>query len=242
MKKCNCEWCDRTEENWKWFYRFDNKWYCGKHYYQLKDKGFLITNETNVLNVAINDMYRGWIHENELNTRIYNVWYSMLSRCYSEAFLKRKPFYKKCYVCERWLRLSNFIEDISKIENYELWVNNPNQGIALDKDIKSSNKNVCYCLNECKFVTNKDNAEQSSKHKNLSVAQYDKYGNLIKVYVSTREAERITDISHSSISYCCKFWEMDCDKEKWNKTHKRKPSKTAGGFIWKYHKKGDENE
>ena len=242
MKKCNCEWCNRTEENWKYFFRLDNEWYCGKHHHQLKDKGRLIPDETEVLKVALNDMCRGWASENELNARIYNVWYGMLSRCYSKSSLKRKPFYEKCYVCERWLKLSNFVEDISKIEGYELWFNNPNKGIALDKDIKSNNQNNCYCLEKCKFVTNEENAKQSAKYKNLSVVQYDLSNNLIKTYNSTREAERKTGIDHSSINYCCKFWEINCNKEEWSKKHKRKPSKTAGGYIWKYKEMSDNNE
>lgn len=110
---------------------------------------------------GINDMYKGWRIENELNKRIYQVWCSMLVRCYSENYHKRRPTYKDCYVCERWLRLSNFVEDVSKIPNYNLWLNNTNY--QLDKDIKSDGKNKCYCLEQCIFVINTDNVKQAMK-------------------------------------------------------------------------------
>lgn len=50
-----------------------------------------------------------------------------------------------------------------------------------------------------------------------SVLQFSKDGEFISEYQSTREAERQTDISNSSICRCCKG-----------------KQKSAGGFIWKY--------
>ena len=70
------------------------------------------------------------------------------------------------------------------------------------------------------------------------IAQYDKQGNLIKVWNSSNEIKHKLNISQSSIIACCKFWEMDCNKEEWHKTHTGDPRKSAGGFIWKYYKKG----
>ena len=71
------------------------------------------------------------------------------------------------------------------------------------------------------------------------IAQYDKQGNLIKVWNSSNEIKHKLNISQSNIIACCKFWEMDCNKEEWHKTHKVDPRKSAGGFIWKYYKKGE---
>ena len=113
--------------------------------------------------VGINDMPYGWRKESELNYRIYDGWKHMLERCYSEKYQEKFPTYKGCYVCERWLRLSNFVEDISKIDNYELWINNPKKYIALDKDIKNNGNNKCYCFEQCMFVTNEKNVKQSNK-------------------------------------------------------------------------------
>ena len=109
-------------------------------------------------------MPRGWTKDNELNSRIYELWKGMLRRCYSKEFLKKRPTYSNCYVCERWLKLSNFVNDISKINNYEHWIKNKNY--QLDKDIKSNGINKCYCLEECQFISQEENTKQAVKTRN----------------------------------------------------------------------------
>lgn len=79
--------------------------------------------------------------------REYTVWHSMLRRCYSGEY----ESYKDCTVCDRWLCFQSFCDDITKIEGYELWLNNPNKGISLDKDIKIPSNRV-YSLETCCFV------------------------------------------------------------------------------------------
>lgn len=179
-----------------------------------------------ICNKGINDMSIGWRLENELNHRIYKTWTHMIQRCYSEKSLKERPTYKNCYVCDRWLKLSNFVDDISKIDGYDEWLNNKN--MALDKDIKSNGKNKCYCLDNCMFVLKNNNSKQVSKtrdwRKQQKIAQYDKNMNLIKIYDCGLDAFRETGIDSSSITKCCKG--------------KRK---TAGGFKWRY-MEDDNNE
>ena len=66
---------------------------------------------------GINDMPWGWASENEWNWMVYQKWYGMLRRCYDEDFHKTKngKNYIGCTVCDRWLTLSNFVEDVPKI-------------------------------------------------------------------------------------------------------------------------------
>ena len=66
------------------------------------------------------------------------------------------------------------------------------------------------------------------------VAQYDLDGNLIKIWDYAKQITDELGINHGSIISCCKFWKMNCNKEKWFKTHKNRPSRTAGGYIWRY--------
>ena len=169
-----------------------------------------------IYGIGINDMPRGWRLENELNERIYKCWHNMLRRCYSKESLDNRPTYKDCYVCDRWLLFSNFVKDISFIENYELWVLHPNERIALDKDIKS-NGNKCYCLEQCMFTTIENNDRHSQTFKFKAVLQFDKNGNFIKKWTTIKDVEIELGIPNSNIVKCCKG--------------KRK---TAGGFIWKY--------
>ena len=172
-----------------------------------------------IYNKGINDMPKGWRKENDLNGRIYWCWAHMIERCYSEKSLEKRPTYNNCYVCDKWLKLSGFIEDIEKIDGYELWINN--KDMALDKDIKNKGVSKCYCLENCIFVSKEENTKQSSKtrewRKQRQIAQYDLDMNLIKIWECIMDIKRKTGIDDSSISKCC-----------------RKKRKTAGGYIWRY--------
>ena len=91
-------------------------------------------------------------------TREYDLWKHMLQRCYSEKYQQRKPTYVGTTVCDRWLIYANFLEDLPLIEGYELWLNNPNQGIALDKDTKQQGvEDKVYSLETVRFITRYEN-------------------------------------------------------------------------------------
>lgn len=211
-----------------------------------------------VCGVGINDMPRGWTRECKWNHMVYKKWTHMLERCYSEKFHEKYQTYKGCYVCERWLLLSNFVEDITKVDGYdeELFLNGK---LELDKDIKSDNENKCYCLRECMLVDKNENVKQSNKNMNhseetkqkisearkgkccgenhpnsIKIKQEDKQGNLIKIWNGSGEAERETGIARGNIITCCKWYACGESKDEWFKTHKGNPYKSAGGFIWKY--------
>lgn len=189
---------------------------------------------------GINDTPRGWMIANDKNQRIYNTWQSMFCRCYSEKYHERKPTYKGCTVCKRWLLLSNFIEDIKLIDGYEedKFLNGE---LELDKDIKSNGANKEYSLDNCMWVSKSENAKQSNKTMDytsisVKIAQHDKQDNLIKIWNCSMDIQRELEIPHGNIINCCKFWEMNCNKKKWFETHKGHPYKTCGGYIWKYYK------
>lgn len=220
-RECACEHCERNTNNFNGrFKKYNDSWYCNKHYDQLKRNGYITDFKVNSCN-GVNDMDFGFMSD-ETNKRIYRCWYNMLQRCYSG----KQKAYDECYVCNKWLKLSGFVEDISKIDNYELWLNNTNKDIALDKDIKSNGKNKCYCLEECMFATNKDNAIQSHKTRNqngsnnpyaVKIVQLSKQNNFIKEWNTIREASENLNIDYSGISGTC-----------------RGKIKSSGGFIWMY--------
>ena len=189
---------------------------------------------------GINDMQRGWRTENEINHKVYQTWSHMLERCYSEKRHKRQPTYKNCTVCKRWLLLSSFAEDFSKIDGYEeeKFLNGE---LCLDKDIKSNGINKEYSLKNCMWVSNAENVKQAIKtrdnsYSSIKIVQYDKQGNLIKIWNSSMDIQRELNINNGNIITCCKFWKMNCNKEEWFKICKNRPQKTAGGYIWKYYK------
>ena len=112
---------------------------------------------------GINDMPFGWTKQTDLNKRIHRLWSNMLRRCYSEKYHKEKPSYIGVQVCERWLKLSNFVQDIINLENYDLWLENKIP-YELDKDIISESKgleNKIYSPETCQFITREENGKYS---------------------------------------------------------------------------------
>ena len=199
---------------------------------------------------GLNNMKKGWTVENEWNIRVYRTWYHMLERCYSKKYHERFSTYKNCDVNKYWLLLSNFVEDFKLIDGYdeEKFLLGK---LELDKDIKSNGKNKEYSLENCILISKSKNVKQSNKTRDYSflhervsernpcsieIYQYDKQMNLIKIWNCAMDIQRELGIANSSTIACCKFWEINCDKEEWFKSHKNRPIKTAGGYIFKYYK------
>ena len=195
--KCKMEGCEKESTV---------RGYCKNCYQRLVRNGKLKQNKHKnclIYEHGLNDMPRGWIIENELNKKIYQYWKDMLKRCYSKEYQEKHPTYKDCYVCKRWLILSNFVEDLSKIDGYELWLNNPNKRICLDKDIKKEN-NKCYNIENCMFIENKENVKESlfRNKKYRKVVRIDGNGN-IKIYNSIWSTEKEDGFTYSSVYRCC---------------------------------------
>lgn len=95
-------------------------------------------------------------------TREYDLWRNMINRCYSGNY----PTYANVTVCERWLVYANFLEDLPFIENYEWWLENPNQRIAMDKDLKQQGiENKVYSLETVMFVSASENSKEVRNRK-----------------------------------------------------------------------------
>ena len=80
------------------------------------------------------------------NKKSYDVWNSMIQRCYLTTYQKRQPTYIGCSVCDEWLCF----------ENFEKWFNEnyyeiPNERVCLDKDILVKGNKI-YSPSTCIFV------------------------------------------------------------------------------------------
>lgn len=125
-----------------------------------------------IYGVAVNDL-RGWRKSKDrFKYKAYELYRSMIQRCYSLKVQKLRPTYKGCTVCEQWLVFSNFANDLPQIEGFERWlayINNPNttktaETIFLDKDSKQPG-NKEYSLEACKFISLKEsNAELNRRY------------------------------------------------------------------------------
>ena len=115
-----------------------------------------------VYGIGYKDMPRGWTTENQLNNRIYNIWRHMLLRT-TIKWQEKYPTYQGTTVSEEWLYLSNFVEDIKILDNYDKWVEN-NQTYLLDKDVLGNGQKH-YSKETCCFLTynesNKDVRERN---------------------------------------------------------------------------------
>ena len=191
-----------------------------------------------VCGVGINDMKGKWYcclrkaktEEQKYQARVYQVWRNMLRRCYTN--LDKHPTYKGCQVCVRWRKFSNFTRDITKIPNYELWLNNPGKRVSLDKDILLKG-NKLYHPKLVKFVSIAENnremlkrnnyrvchlaAKASSKTTGKPVIGTSLSDNSKIEFKSISEAERVGGFTVSNIIACCKGRQ---------KSHK--------GYIWRY--------
>lgn len=164
---------------------------------------------------------------NGKKTREYQLWSSMINRCYNEKKVVKKPTYAECKVCERWLCFEHFVEDLPHIEGYEMWRQCPNQYISLDKDIKISG-NKEYRLEACMFVQIEENARErmlrvSNPNTPIKIIGVKTDGDGTLKFDSLLEANsHFKKTVHSHISRCLQgkqkhahgyYWSMRLDKD-----------------------------
>ena len=115
-------------------------------------------------------------HRDGKKDRAYSIWLGMMRRCYSAAYQKDKPTYKKCTVHSDWHNYQDFAGWYYK--NYV-------EGYDLDKDLKVWG-NTEYGPETCTFVSTKLN-RGSAKDKHLKTDAF-----IIGKDYSTVESQLLT--------------------------------------------------
>ena len=82
---------------------------------------------------------------NGVKTKEYDLWQSMLTRCYSDKYQKKQPTYEGCKVSNNFLRYEYFYEWCHKQVGFD------NQGWQLDKDLLVKGNKV-YSEDSCIFI------------------------------------------------------------------------------------------
>lgn len=161
----------------------------------------------------------------KVDKRVYGLWYSMLRRCYDidQQQRTRGKGYAGCTVCERWMILSNFANDIKKLDGYESW--RDCNGYCLDKDtIVPGNKE--YSPIRCHFILYTENIREANKRtESIKAAQesnktvyYLKKDGVTLVFDSESAACKYLGVKKCSVSSCrrrnrrCKGYTVSCAK------------------------------
>lgn len=112
--------------------------------------------------------YFGEPEKHSMKNKIQKTWFHMMGRCYNT---KDSSFetYKDVNVCYRWHNFANFLNDFSKLDGYENWIND-STNYQLDKDHYGSkiyspenciiiprDINTRYSKSKGKFVLEKSN-------------------------------------------------------------------------------------
>lgn len=171
----------------------------------------------------MSDGSRPKTRENGKVTREYKVWHSMIRRTYDTKFHKRQPSYKDCILEDCLHCYAYFLEFVIRnIPNYEYWLEHPNEGVSLDKDIRGNGAKI-YSRDTIMFVSKSENSREMAKRygNGLGLQSTKVYGVNIKTGERTRmfdslnEAERELGVNHRLISKCLNG-----------------KQKTSGGYTW----------
>ena len=114
---------------------------------------------------GVNDMPDGFTRT-ELGKRVYTLWFGMLRRCYDyeQHGRKKGKSYSNVVVCDRWFYLSNFYDDIQKLNGYNEWLTSDT--MSLDKDLLAQEVTKIYSPRTCQFITNKENIQEMNNRCN----------------------------------------------------------------------------
>jgi len=97
-----------------------------------------------VYGVGVND-WVGNVNVDGKLIREYDLWQNMLKRCFDEKLKQRQPTYEGVTCSKDWLSMTNFVNDVSKMNGFGL------SGWQLDKDILVKG-NKLYSKDTCCFV------------------------------------------------------------------------------------------
>ena len=119
--------------------------------------------------------------ENACGDTCYNVWVSMIGRCYTTNTRPRDKSYIGCEVCQDWLTYSNFYN----------WFYDPHNGYIkghnLDKDIISKGNKIyspstcCFIPQELNKVFTKRKSRRGEFPIGVIISKSGKYDSRIKI-------------------------------------------------------------
>lgn len=139
----------------------------------------------------------------------------MLKERIVKTVIPKKDWYPYLSLCKNGARKNHFIHRLVA----EAFIPNTHNFPCINHIDGNKKNNAISNLEWCTFSHNNREACRLGLNKGTSkiTLQFDKNGNFIKEWCSTRKAEQTLKISNGKVSWCC--------------IGKRK---TAGGYKWRY--------
>ena len=124
---------------------------------------------------------------NGRNTKEYDLWKSMLRRCYSDNSKKKRPTYEGCECSENFKSYEYFYEWCNKQIGFN------NKDWQLDKDLLIKGNKV-YSENSCVFIPSEINSllvkREASRGKHLIGVYWDKTNKAFRAQVSMNKGKQ----------------------------------------------------
>lgn len=139
------------------------------------------------------------------NPKAYHTWASIISRCYNPD---AKSYYlyggKGVKVSERWLRFDHFLEDLERIDGYDLNLFE-NGKVDLDKDMKQfdlPHEHRYYSLNTCTFISRQDNSAFRNYDKMKSAFTAISPDGKTYEAIGVRQFAKDHGLNHAGVLFC----------------------------------------
>lgn len=134
-----------------------------------------------------------------IDEKLYSIWNGMLHRCYDTKKESEVKYYKNnnIFVDERWHHFPNFVDDVKKLEGWELkkafW-----EDYSLDKDFYMSNK---YGPETCKWACKTSQNINTSRASN-GIIQITRPDGVVFITMNAKEFARDYGLDFSHVYKC----------------------------------------
>ena len=149
---------------------------------------------------------------NEHNSKCYQTWNSMLSRCYNPNNKSHQKTYNNCKVCEEWLTFSNFKKWFN-----EFYID----GYSLDKDLLIKYNRI-YSPETCCFLPSEINTAlitKQNKKSNLPTGVSRDKHRTFQVHIKKYGKQKRIGTRYFTLSSAVNAYKKA--KEKYNQTLKK---------------------